>query len=123
MSENRMHNIVSMIFPPREPGTFETHKDDNWDALAKPTNGGRQDSSPSHLFDEHNKTWSRIDESKLKSTAKSNIMKERKSAHVSPRFVDGVTTSPSLKPNHTSNALDQRLTSASSARKLDLAAT
>ena len=101
MSENRIPNRVSMIFPPREPGTFKMHKDDNGDALATPTKGGRLARSPSHLFDEHSKTWSRIDESKPNSTPKANIIKERKSAPVSPRFVDDVTRGSSLNPNHT----------------------
>ena len=123
MSENRMPNRVSMIFPPREPGMFKTHKDGNGDTLATPTKGGKLANSPSHLFDERTKTWSRIDEPKLNSTATANIIKERTSAPVSPRLVDDVTIAPDLNKNHTSNALDQRLASVASARKLDLAAT
>ena len=56
-------------------------------------------------------------------TTKANSIKEHKSAPVSPRFIDDVTISPSLDPNHASNALDQSLTSVASARNLDLAAT
>ena len=63
------------------------------------------------------------DESKWNSNLKASIIKERKSAPVSPRFVNDVTRTPSLNTNHTSNALDQRLTSVASGRKLDLAAT
>ena len=123
MSENRIPNRVRMIFPPQEPGTFKRHKDDNGDTLTTPTKGGRLDSSPSHLFDEHTRTWSRIDESKLNSTAKVNIMHERKSDHVPQRLMHDVTRAPSLDLNHTSNALDQTLASLVRSRKLDLAAT
>ena len=101
MSENRMPDRVRMIFPPREPGTFKMHEDDNGDTLATPNTGGKLASSLSHLFNEHTKTWSRIDESKPNSTPKANIIKERKSAPVSPRFVDDVTRGSSLNPNHT----------------------
>ena len=58
MSENRMPNRVSMIFPPQEPGTFKTDKDDNGDTLATHTKGSKLASSHSHLFNEHTKTWS-----------------------------------------------------------------
>ena len=109
------------MFPTREPGTFKMHEDDNGDILATPTKVNILDSSPSHLFAEHDKTLSRIDESKLSSTVKSNIMKEHKSDPVSPQLIDDVTREPSLEPNHSSNVLDQRLASVASASNLDLA--
>ena len=121
MSENRITNRVRMIFPPRELGTFKTHKYYNGNALATSTKGGRLASSPSHIFDGHTKAWSRIDESKSNSSAKDNIIKKLQSAPASPRFVDDVTKVPSLDLDHTKNALDQRLSSLTSTRKLDLA--
>ena len=59
----------------------------------------------------------------MNSNVKSNIIKERKSAPVSPRFVDDVIRAPSLNPNHESNVSHRRIASASSARKLNLATT
>ena len=56
MSENRIPSRGSMMFLPREPGTFKTHKDENGDKLATLTKIGRIASSPSHIFDEHTKT-------------------------------------------------------------------
>ena len=43
MSENTVPNRISMIFTPRERGTFKTHKDHNGDTLATPTKLGRLD--------------------------------------------------------------------------------
>ena len=59
-----------------ELGMLKTHKDDNGVKVATSTKGGRIDSSHSHLFDGHAKIWSRIDESKMNSATKSNIIKE-----------------------------------------------
>ena len=122
MSENRMPNRAIMTCLPREPGTFKTHKDDNGDALATPTKGGRLDSSPLHLFDEHVKTWSRIDESKPNSSAKANIIEKLQPSPASPRFVNDVTKAPSSDQDNKKNALDQRPASVASSRKSYLAA-
>ena len=56
-------------------------------------------------------------------TTKANSIKEHKSAPVSPRFMNDTTKASSSDPNHTSDALDQRLASVAISRKLHLAAT
>ena len=94
-----------MGFPPRELGNFKTTKNNNGDALATPAKGGRLASSLSHLFDEHAKTWSRINESKSNSAAKANIIKKLQSAPVSPRVTDEVAKARGSDTHHAKNSL------------------
>ena len=77
---------------------LKTHKDDNADELGILTKGGRLASSPSNLFDKHNKKWYRTCESNPKTDVNANVIKELQSDHVLPRVIEDVT-------DHTKNAL------------------